>query len=287
MKPFDYYNAKSINNALQLISSLKDKRVRLLARDTDLIIQMKNNFDYPQAIIHIGEIPELRLIEDLGDSLRIGAATTFSQIAESKLVKQFAPVLAQASLEVGSWQIRNRATIGGNIANASPAADSVPPLFVLNASVITQDQHQTQQIPIQDFFTGPGKTILNKEQLIIAVQFPKMKSSQRAFFEKIGQRRAMTIAKTSVAALIDLHNSTVSDARIALGAVAPTVIRAPNAESILRGKTLSPELINQAATAAAKEAKPIDDIRSSVQYRREMCRILLKRGLENFLPDET
>jgi CO/xanthine dehydrogenase FAD-binding subunit len=284
MKPFDYYEAHSVEEALRLLASLRGTRVRLLAGGTDLIVQMKDRVDVPDAVIHIGGIEELRRIEDKRDTLRIGAGVAFSVIERSELIERFAPVLVEASREMAAPQISNRATVGGNIVNASPAANSIPPLYVLRATLHLQSEKGERRIAAEDFFSGPGETQLQDDEMLIAIEIPKIKPSERGFFQKIGQRRIKSIAKVAVAAIVDLRDGMISDARIALGAVAPTVIRARQAEDFLRGKELSVAIIDEAARIASAEARPIDDIRSTVEYRREMCRVLLRRGLERLLP---
>jgi xanthine dehydrogenase FAD-binding subunit len=280
VKPFDYYEAQSVEEALRQMASLRGKRVRLLAGGTDLIVQMKDGVDYPDAVIHLGGIKELREIQDMGEALRIGAAVSFAAIERSPLVQQSASVLVEASREMAAPQISNRATIGGNIINASPAANSIPPLYVLRATLRLRSENGERRIPVEDFFTGPGKTQLRDEEILISIEVPKMKPSERGFFLKIGQRRIKSIAKVSVAAVVDVQEREVRDVRIALGAVAPTVIRARRAEECLRGKELTAEIIDHAVAAAAAEACPIDDIRSTAEYRCEMCRVLLQRGLQ-------
>jgi len=178
-------------------------------------------------------------------------------------------------------QIRNRATIGGNIANGSPAGDTTPPLYALGAAIEISSVKTKRVVPIEKFFIGPGKTVLKTNELITAIKIPRLHN--HGFFMRLATRRALAISKVSVAASLILKKSKVESAKIALGAVAPTVIRASRTETYLIGKELTSEVIEEASGIIKEEARPIDDIRSIAAYRKEMTGVLLARGLESIV----
>ena len=204
---------------------------------------------------------------------------TFSEIENSAILRKKALQLVTAAASAGSVQIRNRATIGGNIANGSPAGDTIPPLYVLEAILELSSAKGKRTVPIEKFFTGPGKTVLKPTELITAIKIPNR--SNHGFFMRLATRKALAISKVSVAVNIIMNKSKVESAKIALGAVAPTVIRATLTEEYLRGKEINQAIIDEAARIVQDEARPIDDIRSLAIYRKEMVGVLLKRGLES------
>jgi CO/xanthine dehydrogenase FAD-binding subunit len=181
---------------------------------------------------------------------------------------------------VGSPQIRNRGTLGGNLANASPAGDSIPPLYVLDARVVLASADGTRAVPVAEFFTGPGQSLRAQHEIITAVELP-VNGKRRSVFMRLGQRQALAISKVSIAVSLVLADETVRDVRIALGAVAPTVVRARRAEDALHGHRLENSVITAACAAAEADASPISDLRSNAGYRRAMCRELLSRALHH------
>lgn len=244
---------------------------RFLAGGTDLVVQHKHDLD-GLFIVDLGEIAALAGVEDEGESLRIGATTTWQSLIATPLVQRFAPVLAMAAREIGAGQIQNSATIGGNIVNASPAADGLPPLYAHEARVVILGPQGTREIAIADFVLGPRKTALAEGECVIAVLVPKREGA-RHFFEKVGPRQSQTISKVSLAYLA--YEDAGPQVRVALGAVAPTVIRLPQVEAHLArgGDTqVAVEMIRAAVS-------PIDDIRSTAGYRRQVAGGLLLRGL--------
>lgn len=252
---------------------------RFVAGGTDLVVKAKDGKLAPATWIDVAQIRELRGISETRGSVVIGAATPYTEIIESKVVRRVLPALVEACAEIGSVQIRNMGTLGGNLANASPAADGVVPLVAYDAEVVIQRGARKRVIPAVDIATGPGRSCLGQDELITEIRLAKRRRNIAAFL-KLGPRASMAIAKVSLALVADLRRGRLSDVRIALGAVAPTVIRATHAEAILEGNILSHDVIARARVAIAEsDAIPITDFRSTAAYRRAMCAVLLGRAL--------
>ncbi len=284
MRSFEYLRPKSIDEAIKLKARFGGK-ASFLAGGTDLIVRLKDNEIQPEALIDLSFIKPLKEIKEVANDIVIGSLASYSDIASSLLLKRFGYILVQGALEIGAPQIRNAATIGGNIANASPAADGLPPLYALGARITLVGPKGQRVVAVEDFFTGPGKTVLEEDELIIEISFPKMLESDRGFFKKIGQRKALAIAKASVAARIRLTDGKIEEARVALGAVAPTVIRCPKTEAILRGKEVSSKLIDKAAKTASLDSRAIGDVRSTPEYRNYIISVLFERGMREIFPN--
>ncbi|MCL5962584.1 MAG: FAD binding domain-containing protein, partial [Chloroflexi bacterium] len=252
---------------------------RPLAGGTDLLVSIGNRKISPRYLVDLKRISELDYIGPDDDELEIGALASLNSISSSKLVKQNAPVLADAAATVGSWQIRNWATLGGNLCNAAPSADTATALLVLNALAKFQNAEGHQVTPFSQFFTGPGATVMGQSGILTAVGLPSSSRQGKAVYMKYGLRKSMDIAVVGVAVWLKLEEKFCLEARVALGAVAPTPMRAPEAEAALQGKELSTEVIDRAALLASKECRPISDLRASADYRCELVRVLTKRGL--------
>jgi xanthine dehydrogenase FAD-binding subunit len=251
---------------------------RLLAGGTDLLVRLKDSLSWP-VLIDISGLQELQGISANGNAITIGALTTYTELLSSDILKQHASVLLQAAQLVGSPQIRNRGTIGGNIANGSPAGDTLPPLYVLQASVVTAGSKGSRKIPIEDFFIGPGKTVLLRNEIIVSIHIPIVQNNKQIFL-RLGQRKALAISKVSIAVSAKMGTKIIENIRIALGSVGPTVIRANKTEELLKGAALTDANTQAAACEAVEtEAVPISDIRSDAEYRRRMCGVLLKSAL--------
>ncbi|MCX7847736.1 MAG: xanthine dehydrogenase family protein subunit M [bacterium] len=250
---------------------------RLLAGGTDLLVRLKKVAAWPP-LIALERVSELRGIQCVNGWLQIRACSTYCELAEDHFVQAYAPALAEAARDVGAPAIRARGTLGGNLANASPAGDSIPPLYVADALVELRSAAGTREVPITEFFRGPGQTLLQPQELICAVRLP-IRRGWREAFVRLGQRAALTIAKVSVAVAVRVERDVVQEARIALGAVAPTVIRAREAEVWLCGRRLDEKTCEAAGAAAARAAEPISDIRSVADYRRAMCAVLVREAL--------
>jgi len=271
------YSPETIEEATKILGDLRGN-AHILAGGTDLVVRIKERIVVPKNIINIRRLP-LDYIKEDRKQLRIGALTTLETIHRSKLIRTYAPVLSDAASKMGSPQIRNLGTIGGNIANASPAADTVPPLFILYAEFILESQWGRRAISIHNFFSGPGENIMERDEILTEIIFKKFGENERWFFSKIGQRRALAISKVSLAFRGGLRGKKLTDISIALGAVAPIVVYANKAARFLDSKILTSDLIDQASKIIQEEANPISDIRSTSEYRRKVVGALLKQGL--------
>jgi CO/xanthine dehydrogenase FAD-binding subunit len=277
-----YIRPVDLKEALQDLAE-GGQDARILAGGTDLIIAMRKGLIHPEMLVDVTRIDELRGIRMSDDFIHIGALTTHGQLRNSQELAQWAPMLVDACRDIGSVQIRNLATLGGNLGNASPAGDTIPVLYVLKAEVHLISLSGERWIPIEAFFTGPGKSVCRRDEIIAEVRFPFYNGQWKGFFLKIGQRRALRVAKVSAAGWLHLEKGTVVDCCLAVGAVAPTVIRLNNAENKLKGASLTMDRIQMAALDAGSDCSPIDDIRSTIEFRRAMTRVLVRRGLETIL----
>lgn len=270
-----YFRPRSLEEALEVLIQ-RGGEVRPVAGGTDLLVKAKDGLLDRGALFDVSLVPELQGIEEGNASLRIGAASTHAQLAASPLVARYVPALAQACALIGGPQIRNQGTLGGNLANGSPAADTVPPLYVADAVVELVSVSARREVPIAEFFTGPRQTVLTGDELIVAVRVPK-RLGVRAAFLRLGQRQAQAISKVSVAVAMTFHDGRPDWVRVALGAVAPTVIRAHEAEKALL--TGGAEALRLAREIVQAEVRPISDLRSTSVYRRAMAGVLLERAV--------
>ena len=275
MKSFEFFEPTTLAEASRLFA---EEHAQLLAGGTDLVIGMKALTETPQSVISLQKIPGLAGITTDGDSINIGAMTKVREVELSADIQQHHTALAEGAAEIGSIQIRNLATVGGNIAHASPAADTVAGLLVADAQVDIASADGERTVPINELFTGPGQTVLTPGEIITRFRLPSPASGSHYIKHKI--REVMDLAFIGVAAAIDMDNGTITDARIGLAAVAPTPIRATEAEDLLKGNALTPELLEQAGEAAAAASSPISDLRCSAEHRREMVDVLTRRTLE-------
>lgn len=278
---FEYKAPGSLEAALSVLNEKKG-RCRILAGGTDLIVQIRSGQAHPDVVVDVKKIPELNRLEWIeSKGLHIGAAVPLSKlIAFPTLVEKF-NMLAQACFVIGSTQIRNRATIGGNVCNAAPSADSLPSLLCLEAKAIVASASMMRTIPLDEFFLAPGKTTLRENELLLAIEAPTPARLAAGCYLKHTTREGMDIAVAGVASLLILtpKGNKVQEARIAVGAVAPTPLRARQAEAVLNGKIPTPALLGRAAELAAEITSPISDVRSSAQYRGEMVKALTRRTL--------
>ena len=266
---------RTLEEAIEILAQRPDE-IRLLAGGTDILVQAKDGAVGRGALVDLTGIRELHGIEERGDHLWIGAATTHTEMMASAAIARFAPALPAACAVVGGPQIRNRGTLGGNLANASPAADTVPPLYAADAVVEVVSVSSRREIPIDRFFTAPRRSVLTRDEIILGVRIPR-RDGVRGAFLRLGQRRAQAISKVSVAVGIAFHEGRPDWVRVALGSVAPTVVRAPRAEQILLAA--GPDAFREARAMVMEEIAPIDDLRSTREYRREMAGILLERAM--------
>jgi carbon-monoxide dehydrogenase medium subunit len=282
MKDFEYFAPRSVQEALALLDDAKSK-AKVLAGGTDLIAQMRGGRVEPARIIDIKNIPELNRLELSADkTLHIGAAVPLSKIvAFAPVIQKFA-ILHQGCAVIGSTRIRNRATMGGNICNAAPSADSVQALLCLGAKAVLASSAGTRVIPLNSFFRGPGKTALAPNELLVEIEIPAPPAHSAGYYLRHTPREEMDIAVVGVAVFLIFapRSKVCQEARIALGAVAPTPIRVPQAEALLAGKKPGEADIEKVAEKVAEAASPISDIRSSAEYRRELLKVLTRRTIK-------
>ncbi len=269
------YRPRSLEEALEMLAQHQGD-VRPVAGGTDILVVAKDGRVDRGRLFDLTAVPELRGIEDRGDHVWVGAASTHAEMQRSPLLARYAPALPQGCAVIGGPQIRNRGTLGGNLANASPAADTVPPLYAADAVVELVSVSARREVPVPDFFTAYRRTVLAADELIVGVRIPK-REGVRGSFVRLGQRQAQAISKVSLAVALTFRDGKPDWARVALGAVAPTVVRARKAE----GELLSggADGLARAARAVKDEIAPIDDLRSTRDYRREMAGVLLERAV--------
>jgi len=279
MKPlprFQYHAPTTVNEALLLLTTLD--QARLFAGGTDLVPLLREAACRPSHLVDLNNVAELNYIREDSGFICIGATATHTQVAASPIAAK-APALVDAVSRIGSPQVRNRATITGNLCNASPAADSAPPLLVHEAEVTVRSLEDTRIIPLEELFAGPKLNSLEPDELVTEIRFLVPPEGSGSSFKRIGRRKAFTLSVVSAAAYVEMGGGKVADARLAFGSVAETPVRAPDAEAVLRGKTLTDELIEEAAEAVKSSVAPITDVRGTAEYRRDMCGVLLKRAL--------
>lgn len=257
---------------------------RIIAGGTDAVVRMKEGKWRPESWINIKNLEELRFIKEGDGKIHIGPLTTHTDIIKSPLLQKKATVLVEASHEVGAMQMQNAGTIGGNIGTASPAGDTIPALYVLSTEIELSSLNTTRIVPIEEFFIGPGKTVMKPQEMITDIIIQPQKENEMSIFQKLGPRKAQSISIVNVAISIELaENDQVLSAKIAFGSVAPTIIRARKCESILTLQPLTKDSIQNIAKIAWKEVMPITDVRATAEYRRDMASALLERGLYRLL----
>jgi xanthine dehydrogenase iron-sulfur cluster and FAD-binding subunit A len=275
-----YYSVSTIEEALSLLDEHRE-RARIIAGGTDILIELEQgNRPDVDALIDITRVADLDEIRLHGGNITLGALVNHNHIVASDLIQERALPLAQASWLVGAPQIRNRATVAGNLITASPANDTITPLMALGAEVTLSSVDGERTIPLASFYTGLRQTVMRPNEMLTAISFPAMSNQERGMFIKLGLRRAQAISVVNTAVLVRLaENDRIESATITLGSVAPTIIHAPVAEKFLQGKTLDDETIREAARLAGNTPSPIDDVRSTAQYRQEMVKVLVARAL--------
>ncbi len=283
MRPFDYYRPETFEEAFRLLAS-PDKEVMPLAGATDLVPMVRDEHWQPDVVVDVKGLPGLCDVAETPEGLFVGAAVRMAELIHHPLVNS--PrwnLLSQAAAAMGNEQVRNRATLGGNLCTASPAADSAPALLTLEASAVIRGATDERRVPITEFFLGPRKTALQKGELLIGVLIPAPPEGTVGTYVKLSRRRAGDLAIVGVAALAYPHNGGYAW-RLALGAVAPTPIRAPEAEVTLNAG--HDEAAVEYATKCAFDACcPIDDIRASAEYRRAMVSRIARRAIEGVLDE--
>jgi carbon-monoxide dehydrogenase medium subunit len=280
MSPFSFLEPIDLSEVFSLLLKYK-RRIKLLAGGTDLLVAMKERLITPEYLINLKAIPGLDHIHGEEEVTCIGALANIADMETSSFLKERIPVLAQTARQIANPGIRHMATVGGNLCNAAPSADMAPPLIGLGARVRINGPNGQRTVPVQDFFLGPGKNVLREGEVLTRIDVPHPSPRTKAAYVKMLAKTAVGIALVGVAAVVilDEDSDRIRDAKIALGAVAPTPIRAFGAEGILKGNRMEKRLLEEAAMLAASETKPISDVRGSAEYRREMVKVLTRRAL--------
>jgi carbon-monoxide dehydrogenase medium subunit len=274
-----YFQPQSLDDARALLARYGDG-ARIVAGGTDVMVELSRGIRPTSTLIDVTAISGLRRIGLTGGLISLGALTTHNDVVASPLCRQRALPLAQACWEVGAPQIRTRGTITGNLVTASPANDTITPLIALDAEIILSSARGERKLRLGDFYLGVRRTALAADELLREIRFPAMRENQRGRFVKLGLRRAQAISVIDAAIVLTFVGSTVSEARIALGSLAPTIVRAGTAEDFLVRKRLTPEVCSEAAALACAAVSPIDDVRGAASYRLQTLHNLLTRTLE-------
>lgn len=278
---FDYIAVKSLEEAANLAKE-KGAKCVLMAGGTDVILLLKENvLKDVDTVIDIKNVPDLKQLDyEEGKGVTIGALTKLYAIQNSEMIKEQMPAVADAAHYVASAQVRRKGTMVGNICNASPSADTAPILLAMNASVKTYDADGGREIPVNEFFKGVKKTVLEKGEIVTQIMIPELKSGEGSAYFKHSVRKAMDLAIVGVAAWVKMDGNKVADCRIAMGGVGITPLRAPKAEQLLIGSEITEELLEKVGTQASEECSPISDVRASKEYRTDMIRVYTKRAIK-------
>ncbi len=284
MPHFEVHQPKSLEEVLDLMGRHRSS-MKLLCGGTDLLIKMRAGAQSPEHVISLNRVVGLKTISYApGDGLVIGGAARISQVGQNPEVRRLYPGLAHACSVMATVQIRNMGTVAGNIVNAAPSADTAAPLLAYGASVVAVERGGRRQIKLTDFFTGPGLTVLEPGEMVEAIRVPDPPDRTGSCYLRLSARSKVDIAAVGVAGFLNLDlDGKVIRCRLALGSVAPTPVRCPEAEALLEGQTPDEKLIAQAAAACVRASRPIDDIRATAAYRRAMVQVLAQRVLAQCL----
>jgi CO/xanthine dehydrogenase FAD-binding subunit len=285
--PFDYRTPKTLKEACDLLWDYGDK-ARLIAGGTDLVIALRNGDLKPSYLIDVTHIPELRKIEEKDGRVSIGAAVTHSEIVSSSLVRRYGKVLSEAASEIGSPQIRNVGTIGGNIVNASPAADTLPPLMVLDAVAQVTSREGEREVPLPILFKGPYETALKPHEILVSVSFKKLSLGAKTSFVRLARREAMAIARMNMAVLVQRVKGKrqIRDIRISVGSVTPTPRRMSDVEAILKGQAPNDERLKMVSKGVSETMIRYAGLRPSTSYKAPVVEALFMRAFRKTLGKE-
>jgi CO/xanthine dehydrogenase FAD-binding subunit len=281
LRAFSYAAPQSVEEAVALLAE-NGRDAKALAGGTDLLVRIKRDLLAPKLLVDLAGIQELRGIEMTGQGLRIGSMATHAQVASSSLIRKQAPAVAEASAAVGSVQTRNLGTIGGTLVSCVPSIDGAPALLALDAVVTVSDPDKRWQMPLQELLLEPHCSALAPDEVLLEIVIPAGNLGKASSFEKYRRRKGLSLAVVNAAAAVELDagGNRLNRVAIGLGAVAPTTIRAREAESFLTGRQVDAEALTEAAKIAAQETSPIDDFRASAQYRRDLVTVLTRRALD-------
>lgn len=277
---FNYQEPRTVKEALEMLKEYQGKNIKILAGGTDLIVRLKTGA--PVTVDHmmnIKEIEELHYVKDEKEGLKIGSVTPLSQVETEPVVTDKYVALAEAVHSMAAIAVRNMATVGGNLCNASPAADTAPPLIAYGAKVKLAGLSGSREVPVEEFFVSPGQSVLKDTEMLVEIDIPVPGPHTGACFIKKTRVKA-DISKINVAALVTRDGKNCSDCRIVMGSVAPTPIRIKAAEECLKGKTVNTALIKEAARIVSEEIKPIDDNRSTAEYRKEIAYVIVEDAVK-------
>jgi len=279
----EYFRPKNFKESLCYLGKLKGKAT-LIAGGTIVIPDMRTKILTPKTLVDISYMKDISYIKEEKKTIRIGGLSTISELASSNIIEKYAPILSETARQFGNPLVRNKATIGGNLANASPAADTAVPLLVLKGTVVVARHEATPRlIALENFFVSPNRTVLKPGEMIKEIIFPKPGQHARMAYIKFGMRNAMAISIVSIGVLVDIEDGARNKVRIALGAVAPRPVRAYRTETKLSENEVTTELIAECCEMVKREIEPMTDIRASAEYREWMTSLLLKRLLEQVL----
>jgi len=273
---FEFVEPHTIEEAVKWMAAYRGN-AKFMAGGTDLIVRMKMGRARPEAIINLSKIPALRYL-NIEPGLRIGVLTTFRQIERNGFIQKRYTALHEAAKAVTSIQIKTMGTLGGNLCHGSPAADSAPPLIAFGAEVRVIEGDKERTIPLEDFFTGPGQTLLTREELMVEIQVPELKANTGSAFVKLG-RVSADLAKVSAAVVIEREQDFCRDCKMVMGSVAEVPLRTKGAEKILMGRKFKEDLVEKASLQVSEEIKPINDMRSTAWYRKEVSKILVRDAI--------
>jgi len=280
-----YLRPTSLAETLELLRTFAGD-ARLIAGGTDVLVELQRGVRPTQTLIDITALHGLKYIRREGDTLALGALTTHNDVVASQECAHYALPLVQACWEVGAPQIRNRATIAGNLITASPANDTITPLRALDAEVVLASSTGERTVPLHDFYLGVRRSVMRPDELLREIRIPALNESQRGLFLKLGLRRAQAISVIDIALVLTFEEERVSEARITLGSLAPTIVRAAHVETYLKGRYLNEATCREAGRLANEDVSPIGDIRGSAEYRRVTLSGLVTQGLQRIATDE-
>jgi CO/xanthine dehydrogenase FAD-binding subunit len=269
--------ARDLGDAVETLAT-GDPDVRVVAGGTDVMVAVQAGTFRGRALLDIWRLPEPRGVRLEGGVLAIGALESYTDLQRDPLVRAHLPSLVAAAATIGGVQIQNRGTLGGNLANASPAGDTLPVLLALDAEVECVSRSGTRRLSVHDFFVGYRRTALRPDELLVRILVP-IPAGERLLFRKVGTRAANAISKVVLAACVRVRDGALESIRIGAGSLAPTPIRLPRTEALLRGRRLDPALADEAGLSVAAEVRPIDDVRSTAAYRRRAAGNILRRWL--------
>lgn len=280
MRRFEYYRPENLAEAYALMEKYQG-RARYIAGGTDILVQINRKTIHPDALISLRGLEDLKGIEHNG-GVTLGGMTLLRDIERDSLIARRYPALSRAAGWLASPQIRNVATIGGNLCNAAPSADGVPPLLVAEAILTIEGPHGARDVPVEDFFTGPGGTCMESREVLKAIHLPRLPERAGMAFLKVGRTR-QDLAIVNAAALLVMENRICKKCRLAVGAVAPVPLRLKKVEEMVEGREIGPDLLEHVGRAVEKVVRPITDVRSTEEYRRTVSGVLIRRTITQAL----